>query len=218
MDSNMTNPPSGAASSSGIIESAKEAAQSAKETVQEKARQARDQLHEAGGRISSAVRDTTSQARAQGEEMLRDQKSRVAERIGTYGSAVHRAAHQLEDEHDAAIAFYVHRAADQLDRMSGYLREHDWNSLRHDVENFARRHQELFFGGLLLCGVAAARVLKASRQEETFQPEPPVAPSTSGQFEEELAARYEAPYEPMGGTNPQAQPGATSGAFAPTDL
>jgi hypothetical protein len=116
-------------------------------------------------RIGAQTRETTERVRSEGEHLLRDQKNRVADRIGHYGSAVHRAAHKLEDEQDAAIAYYTHRAAEQLDRAAHYLRAHDWSDLRRDAEVMARRHPEIFFGGLLLAGLALARLLKASHEE-----------------------------------------------------
>jgi hypothetical protein len=137
----------------------KEAETSTQSSLQEKA-------HEARERITAKARETKARVRDQGEHMMRDQKKRVADRIGQYGSAVHRAAHNLEDEEDATIAYYAHRAADQLDHAAEYLRERDWPQLRRDAEGLARRHQDLFMGGLFLGGFVLARLLKASHHED----------------------------------------------------
>jgi hypothetical protein len=125
-----------------------------------------DKAHEAKERITAKARETKDRVQHQGEDMLREQKNRVADQISHYGSAVHRAAHNLEEEQDATIAYYTHKAADQLDHAAQYLREHDWQQLRRDAEDVARRHQDLFFSGMLLGGFALARLLKASTHDE----------------------------------------------------
>lgn len=126
----------------------------------------KEKAHEARETITAKARETKARVKGQGEHLLRDQKNRVADQIGHYSSAVHRAAQDLEEEQDATIAYYTHRAADQLDHAAEYLREHDWTHLKRDAEDLARRHQDLFFGGLLLGGFALARLLKASQHHE----------------------------------------------------
>ena len=128
---------------------------SKKEHLQEKAREAKEF-------VGQKARETGERVKVEGESLLRDQKGRVASRIENYGRAVHKAAHRLEEEHDDTIASYAHRAADQLDRAAGYLRERDFSGLRTDAEQFARNHQELFFGGMFVAGLALARFLKAA--------------------------------------------------------
>jgi NADH dehydrogenase/NADH:ubiquinone oxidoreductase subunit G len=152
-----------------------------------------DKAQEAREQISARARETTTRVRSEGEHLLRDQKNRVADRIDHYGNAVHRAAQKLEDDQDAAIAVYAHRAAEQFERAAHYLRERDWRDLRRDAESFARRHQEVFLGGLFLGGLALARFLKASAHEEEstaqhYEPStayaqspPPVGMHTPGQ-------------------------------------
>jgi hypothetical protein len=141
--------------------SLKEKAQETREKVTAKAQETRE-------KVSAKARETTERARHQGEHLVHEQKNRVAERIGHYGSAIHKAAHNLEDEQDAAIAFYTHKAADQLEHAAQYLRDHDLPQLRRDAEAVARRHQELFFGGLLVGGFVLARLLKASHPESDY--------------------------------------------------
>lgn len=141
--------------------SLKEKAQETREKVTAKAQEARENL-------TAKARETTERVRHQGEHLAHEQKNRVADRIGHYGSAIHKAAHNLEDEQDAAIAFYTHKAADQLEHAAQYLRDHEWPQLRRDAEAIARRHQELFFGGLLVGGFVLARLLKASHPENDY--------------------------------------------------
>jgi hypothetical protein len=133
---------------------------SKKETLQEKASQARE-------RLTEKAHETKARVQAEGEHVFHGQKNRLADQIRHYGEAVHRAADKLDEEKDATIAYYTHRAADQFDRAAEYLRDHDWSDLKRDAEGFARRHQGLVFGGLLIAGVALARMLKASQKESS---------------------------------------------------
>jgi hypothetical protein len=67
-----------------------------------------------------------------------------------------------EDEATSMLADYTEKCADQLDRLSDYLKQKDLRSLFDDAQTMARRHPELFFGALFFGGLALARFLKAS--------------------------------------------------------
>lgn len=159
-----------------------ESGSSVREKVQDKAHEVKEQL-------SAKTRDTTQRIKSEGEYMLRDQKNRMAECIDHCGSAVHRAAEKLEEDQDAAIALYTHRAAEQLERAADYIRGHDWRDLRRDAENFARRHQEFFYGSLLLGGIILARFLKASSSRDRGH----YQQYQSGHYEGSQSSHYETP-------------------------
>ena len=59
---------------------------------------------------------------------------------------------------------YVDQAADQVERLSEYVRERDVVQIAGDVEKFARREPALFLGGAFVLGLCAARFLKSSAQ------------------------------------------------------
>jgi hypothetical protein len=164
---------------------------SKKETLQQKA-------HEARERLTEKASEAKERVQTEGENVLRGQKNRLAEQISHYGNAVHRAADQLDEEKDAAIAYYTHQAAEQLDRAADYLRDRNWSDLKRDAEGFARRHQGLVFGGLLLAGIALARMLKASQHDDV--PQGGAVPSTEP----------ERPYGQGDWTAPQYQSPATT--------
>jgi hypothetical protein len=68
-------------------------------------------------------------------------------------------------------------AADQLQQVAGYLREHDVKQLVREVESFARREPVLFAGGTFLLGLIGARFLKSKPVQEETTTVPPATMS-----------------------------------------
>lgn len=119
---------------------------------------------DATAKIKSAAGETATRARAEVGRVAQDKKDRTAERVGSYGSALHESAKSLE-ENDPNIAWLAHRAADRLQSVADYVRESDFGRLRSDAEDVARRHPAAFFGGLFVAGLVLGNVLKASRRK-----------------------------------------------------
>jgi len=137
-----------------------EMAEQAKEQVKDLANQARDQTVE-----------LAHQATDQVSQLVDQQKQQTAERLGGLAGALHEAARQLEQKDAEGFGRYAHRAAEQVDRASRYLKEKDLQSFVRDAEGFARRHPDLFLGGTLIASVLLARFLKSSadRSEESWE-------------------------------------------------
>lgn len=119
---------------------------------------------EAGERVKEQAEQAGAQIKNRGEKFLKQQKERVASEIQTYSAAAQRAAERLESESDTNLSRYVSSAAKQLDRLGSRIQQRDLAELVEDVENMARRRPEVFFGGMFVAGLVAARFLKASKQ------------------------------------------------------
>lgn len=128
--------------------------QNAKQSISATARDAATQL-------KSAASTTTQRAREEAQRIAAEKKTTAADRLGSYSSAIHESAKSLEEQ-DPNIAWFTHRAADRLQGVADYVRERDFDDLRHDAEDVARRHPALFFGGLFVAGILLGTVLKAS--------------------------------------------------------
>ncbi|PQO32014.1 hypothetical protein DTL21_17360 [Bremerella cremea] len=140
--------------SSATAQEAKEAAQEVRAEVKEQAREARDRTLE------------------RGRQFAEERKGVAAEELGVFGSAIRSAADSLESDGEEAVAGYANMCAEQLENTSRYLRERKLGDLYHDANSFARKHPEIFLGGMFLAGLAAARFLKASSPEpETRYPD-----------------------------------------------
>jgi hypothetical protein len=114
---------------------------------------------------SRGVKDSTTQAterlREQGSNWIGVQKERLVEELSDVSHAMQEATETLQRHKDYNVAACTQFVADKAEQASNYLRAGDPSRLRGDIERFARRRPEVFFGGLFLIGLAASRFLKA---------------------------------------------------------
>ena len=136
-----SNPADAGASSTGVIDQAKE-------TISNVASQA-------GDKVASR---------------LDKQKDRAAEGLGSVAQTLRQTSDQLRDQNKgAAVHEYISSAADQVDRLSDFLRSTNVNQMVNQVEQFARRQPALFLGGAFVIGLLGARFLKSSGQASSAQ-------------------------------------------------
>lgn len=124
---------------------------------------------EAKGLASEAKQEAlgmASQARDHVQHLVGERKDRAAEQIGSFAGSLRDAAQKLQDGDGGATALgrYAQTAADQVDRVSQYLRDRDLNTFVRDAETFARRHPDVFLGGTFIAGLILARFFKASER------------------------------------------------------
>lgn len=107
-----------------------------------------------------------SQARDHVQGLVGERKDRAAEQLGGFAGSLREAARKLEEGDGGipALGRYAQTAADQVDRVSQYLRDRDLNAFVRDAETFARRHPDVFLGGTFLAGLILARFFKASER------------------------------------------------------
>jgi hypothetical protein len=144
---------------------APETDQDLKQQAKDVAVQAKDQVKELASQAKDQTVELAHQAQDQVATLVDQQKKQAAERLGSLAGALHEAAKNLEQKDTEGFGRYAHRAADQVDRASRYLREKDLQGLVRDTETCARRHPDLFLGGSLVAGVLLARFLKSSSRE-----------------------------------------------------
>jgi ElaB/YqjD/DUF883 family membrane-anchored ribosome-binding protein len=129
------------------------------------------QSQETGGQQSSAMDQAKSEAgrltqvaRSRTYSYIEERKSLLAENVGGMANAVRGAAEQFDEHGNAAMADYIHRAADGLERLSETVRSRDLSSLMGDAEDFARRQPAVFIGAGVAVGFVLARFLKSSSE------------------------------------------------------
>lgn len=126
--------------------------QQAKEQVRNLAEEAKRETSRVAGQAGDYV-----------STLVTRQKDQAADRLGGVAGALRDVANRLQEQDEAAgFGQYATRAADQVDRLSHYLRDRDLNTFFRDTETFARRHPDVFLGGTFLAGLLLARFLKSS--------------------------------------------------------
>ena len=127
-----------------------------------------DQAAQKAGDIADQAKQTvaqaTDQAREQVTSRLDDQINRAAEGLGGVAQALRQASQQVQEQNQGAFRQYIDTAADQVERLSGYLRSNDLGQIVGQVEDFARRQPALFLGGAFALGLLGARFIKSSRR------------------------------------------------------
>jgi hypothetical protein len=119
----------------------------------------------------NAVGEVVEGLKARAASAADERKGSAAQTLGAVAGALRGAAQDLQQGEVAALGTYAENAAQQIERVAGYLRDKDLKGLTRDTETFARRHPELFLGGAFIAGVLAARFFKSSRpQPSTAEP------------------------------------------------
>ena len=133
----------------------KDLAQNVKEQAKSLASDAKEQ-----------AKDVANQARDHVQTFVGQQKSQAADRLQALAEALREAGHKLNEGQQAGdFGQYADRAAQQVERLSTYLRDRELRDFVRDAETFARRRPEVFLGGTLVAGLMLARFLKASSPE-----------------------------------------------------
>jgi hypothetical protein len=124
--------------------------------------QARQQLQTVRGRATDQI-----------TQRVAEQKGRTADTLSTVAQSLHQTSQLLRDQNEEGMSRYVDRAADQVERLAGYLQTTDIDEVVDSVEELARRRPGVFIGGAFAIGFLASRFIKASRrnvQGESYRP------------------------------------------------
>lgn len=136
----------------------------AKDQALEAAAKAKEQAKEAIAQTKQKAGELAERTRGQVKDQLSTQKENAAGSLGGFATALQQAGDQLRDQNQNAVGDYARAAADQVERVSGYLRDNNVDQVVRDTEDFARRQPALFLGGAFLLGVFASRFLKSSQR------------------------------------------------------
>ena len=144
---------------------------------------ARVQIRDVKDQVVDQAKASFRQSRDSATSSLNDSRNQAADRIGGIASAVRSTGQHLRSENQAGVANLTDSLAEQVERLSSYLRERDLRAVRDDVENFARRQPAVAIGVALGLGMLGARFFKSSRRTSSFESKrlPPGQAYASGQ-------------------------------------
>lgn len=119
-------------------------------------------LGEAKSKAKQLVTETMDEATGQVQSTFSEQKGRAADQLNTVASALRQAGNELQNSDQASIAQYAETAAEQVERLSTYIKEREFGELWADLQATAKRQPELFVAGALAAGFLVGRFLKSS--------------------------------------------------------
>jgi uncharacterized protein YjbJ (UPF0337 family) len=133
------------------------------------AQQAKEQAKNLAHDAKEQTKKVADQARDHVQGLVDQQKGQYADRLGSLAGALRETGRKLnEGEQTGDFGRYADRAAEQVERLSNYLRDQDLRSFVRDTETFARRRPDVFLGGTFVAGLLLARFLKASSPNEAY--------------------------------------------------
>jgi hypothetical protein len=135
--------------------------------VGQAAEQARQQTQQLAHQARQQASDLANRGGEQLKSQLANQKHQAAQRMTPLQAAFRETGQQLRNQGQGPVADYADKAADQLERFAGYLRENDVDKLLNDARGFARRNPAVYLGSGALLGFLATRFLKSSSEEAT---------------------------------------------------
>ncbi len=127
----------------------------------QRARATGESIEQSAKRMEAGAVEQIKGFRARLSANVDQRRSQAITRAHSVGSALHYASENVQSD-DPVVHDLLDAAGDSVERVANYLSHVDVDELRGDIESFARRRPGLFFGGALLLGLAAGRVLKAA--------------------------------------------------------
>lgn len=130
----------------------------------------RDRLRESTADMATTAKnyagDMASRAKDKGRTMFEQQKESALGQVGSVAQAIRSTANNLQGEGQDQTARYVQMIADQLESISGRLRDKDLDTLMQDAQNLARRSPGTFIAGSVVAGFLLARFFKSSSDRQ----------------------------------------------------
>lgn len=167
--------------------------------------QAKDAAKQAVDQVQQKAQEVAGQAQDQAKSAMAARKEQAVDQLGSVAQAFRTTSNELRGQDKTMIAQYAEKAADQVERISGYLQARDVDQLVNEAEGFARRQPELFLGGAFLLGVLVGRFVKSSGERRMAQ------------REQEMRLRYQpyaAPENYTPGATSYSQPSSRIGVYS----
>jgi len=119
------------------------------------------------GEAKQMIGESVDEAKGQVKSTLSDQKVKAAENLEQVAGVLRRTSQELSSGENQTFAQYAEAAAEQVERFSGYLKNHEVGELASDLRDVARRQPEMFVAGALAAGFLIGRFLKSSGSQAT---------------------------------------------------
>jgi gas vesicle protein len=141
-----------------------EARQQGREATDEGAGKAQEVAAQAKEQVQQKADEVKAKASDRLREQLDSRSTQLGDQATSFGRAIRKSAELLDGEDNASGARAANWAADQVERVGGYLTDSDSSRFLGDLEDFGR--QRPWAAGALGAGLGfvGARFLKASSE------------------------------------------------------
>ena len=120
------------------------------------------QASQVADQVKQSASDVTEQAKQTATSQVAVRKDQAAQGLSAVSSSMRQMGDNLrQNDQTSGYAQYVDQAAQQVERFSGYLQQHDARDIMTDAEDWARRNPALVLGGAFAWGLLASRFLKS---------------------------------------------------------
>jgi hypothetical protein len=124
--------------------------------------QAAEQAKQQTQQFSQQAGELANRGSEQVKSQIANQKHEASQRMTPVQTALRETGQQLRKQGQEPVAEYADKAADQVERFSGYLRETEVDEILDEARAFARQRPALFLGSAVALGFFATRFLKSS--------------------------------------------------------
>jgi hypothetical protein len=121
-----------------------------------------EQAQAAAGQAQQKVQEAAGQAKNRFAVEVDQRSTQAGEQLRSTAGDVRSVGQELRKQGKDKPAQLAERAADQVERVGGYLRESDGDRILRDAEDFGRRNPWAIAAGGVAIGFLASRFLKAS--------------------------------------------------------
>jgi len=113
---------------------------------------------------------------------LSSQKDRATDGLQGIVEVIRQTGQNLKEQNYDSAGQVADTAAEQIERISGYLKEHDVEQIVGEVRNLARSQPALILGATFALGFLAARLIKNADSNGGSSTDTPPSYGTSGAY------------------------------------
>jgi hypothetical protein len=157
---------------SGAKEQAQQAAGTARDEGKRVAGVAKDEAQSVADEAKNQARGLLADATSQVEAQSKEQKTKLAETVRTFGDDLESMTSAGEGS-DGIAGQLVGQVAEQAKILASHLEDREPRELLEDVRSFARRRPGTFLLGALAAGVVVGRLTRGAKDAKDANDESP---------------------------------------------
>ena len=124
--------------------------------------QVKQSAQEMGQQAAEKGKEAANAARGRAREQVDQRSTQAGEQLGTLAGDTRTVGEELRKQGKEQPAKIAEQAADRVEKVGGYLRDSDADTILRDVEDFGRKQPLAVAAGGFVIGLLASRFLKAS--------------------------------------------------------